>query len=335
MVHNRASLVYRTALRKLFPSYTPHGSSSPCESNFFLAAASLPKEAINKKGGSLRHRRISTPAGDLTETWKWSALTVSEAPIEYLVKSERDLPAYRWYYEHLRFEPDLALAERRRDLVEDIGIVLCYTPRSPFMRMVAIDAGIETVVTLFMNAQDALEGALAIMKKALDAAVEITVQGPADVIMIPENLSSEVVGTTFFESYMKEYQSDWVRRIHAAGKYSTMHMDGTLRGLLRQEAEIGFTFIEAMTPAPAGDLPIEEWEAYLSGTDVIAWGGLPGACFVDDGSDADFDAFVIRVLETMTRQPRYVLGVADQVPPDASESRVRRVRGLVDEYGRY
>lgn len=288
-----------------------------------------------QRDGVLRHRRVSTPRGDLTETWKWSESTVSEAPIERLLKSEKDFPAYRSYYEHLRFEADHALAEHRGQLVEDIGVVLCYTPRSPFMRMVAIDAGIENVVTSFLNAQDELEDTLKVMKRALDTAVDIAVQGPADIIMIPENLSSEVVGTTFFDMYMKDFQTDWVQRIHGAGKYSTMHLDGTLRGLLRQEAEVGFTFIEAMTPAPAGDLPVEEWRDYLEGTNVVAWGGIPGAYFSDEGSDAEFDEFVIRVLSVMRGEPRYVLGVADQVPPDGSERRIARVRELVDRHGRY
>ncbi|HJP32315.1 MAG TPA: uroporphyrinogen decarboxylase family protein [Candidatus Latescibacteria bacterium] len=288
-----------------------------------------------KRDGLLRHRRVSTPRGDLTETWKWTASTVSEAPIERLVKSAADLPAYRYYYENLRFEPDHALAERRRQLVDDVGVVLCYTPRSPFMRLVAIDAGIQNLIPLFMDAREELEETLRIMKNCLDHAVDLTVQGPADIIMIPENLSSEVVGTTFFDMYMRQIQSDWVDRIHGAGKYSTMHLDGTLRGLLRQEAEIGFTFIEAMTPAPAGDLPVEEWKEYLEGTDVIAWGGIPGAFFSDEMSDAEFDAFVIGVLAVMREEPRYVLGVADQVPPDGSERRIRRVGELVEQYGRY
>jgi hypothetical protein len=288
-----------------------------------------------ERKGDLRHRRVTTPKGELTETWKWSASTVSEAPIERLVKSENDLPAYRYYYEHLHFEPDHDLAEWRFERVQDLGVVLCYTPRSPFMRMVAIDAGIENIINMFMDAPDALEETLGVMKKSLDSAVDITVQGPADIIMIPENLSSEVVGTTFFDLYMKANQTEWVEKIHAAGKYSTMHLDGTLRGLLRQEAAIGYTFIEAMTPAPAGDLAVEEWKDYLEGTDVIAWGGVPGAFFADEVSDKEFDDFVIRVLSVMKSEPKYVLGVADQVPPNGSERKIARVRELVDRHGRY
>jgi hypothetical protein len=37
----------------------------------------------------------------------------------------------------------------------------------------------------------------------------------------------------------------------------------------------------------------------------------------------------------MRTEPRYVLGVADQVPPDGLVSRLHRVADLVEECGRY
>lgn len=57
--------------------------------------------------------------------------------------------------------------------------------------------------------------------------------------------------------------------------------------------------------------------------------------FTEMVSDEEFDAHVRRVLEVMRSEPRYVLGVADQVPPDGLEGRVRRVRELVALHGVY
>ena len=39
------------------------------------------------------------------------------------------------------------------------------------------------------------------------------------------------------------------------------------------------------------------------------------------------------VLAVMKRDGRMVLGVADQVPPDGLESRIRRVGRLVEDFG--
>jgi len=97
----------------------------------------------------------------------------------------------------------------------------------------------------------------------------------------------------------------------------------------------GFTFIEAMTPAPVGDVSVSAWPSYRGGSDVVYWGGIPGAYFSPVVSEAEFERHVREVLGLMRADRGMVLGVADQVPPDALERRVRRVAGLVEEHGVY
>jgi hypothetical protein len=203
------------------------------------------------------------------------------------------------------------------------------------MQMVALDAGIMNVTMMYMNDRLMLESALASVKKSHDRAAEIAVASPAEVLMIPENLSSEVVGPNFFETYMKNYHVYWAYRIKVAGKYSYVHLDGTLKGLLKQQSQTGISVIEAMTPAPVGDLPVDQWGNYANGSNSILWGGIPGVYFTDLISDEEFDRHTIEVINVMKQKPRYVLGVADQVPPDGLERRVIRVSELVDEYGKY
>jgi hypothetical protein len=283
--------------------------------------------------GPARRRRIETPRGALTETWTWLADSFAEAPTEHLVKSSADLPAYRYMFENTRFEPDFAFAEKRARQVGEAGVVLCYLPKSPFMQLVALDAGIAAVAEIQADAPGELEETLAAVRAAHDRAARIAVDSPAEILMIPENLSSEVVGPRFYELYMRDCHQAWCREIAAAGKFSCVHLDGTLRGLLRQVAGAGFTFIEAMTPAPVGDLEVERWAEWCGATGkrTVFWGGLPGVYFTDKVSEAEFERHARAVLRVMSSEPRYVLGVADQVPPDGLEHRVRRVADLVAE----
>jgi hypothetical protein len=287
------------------------------------------------KEGHDRFRTLETPRGTLREHWRWLADSFTEAPVEHLVKSAADWPAYAWLHRHLAYEPDYAFAEVRLKQVGEEGVVLAYLPKSPLMQMVALDAGIETVVTALLDDESAFLDALDAVGESHAQAAEIAVGSPAEILMIPENLSSEVVGVNFYERYMRAYHEHWTARIAAAGKFSCIHLDGTLKGLLGRIATAGFTFIEAMTPAPAGDLAVEDWAAALGDSPTVMWGGLPGVHFTGLVSDAAFDAHVRRVLAVMRREPRYVLGVADQVPPDGLESRVRRVAELVEEFGRF
>jgi len=195
-------------------------------------------------------------------------------------------------------------------------------------------AGIETVVNLWMDARTELEETLIVIERKADEAAAIALASPAECLMIPENLSSEVVGKRFFELYVRGYQEKWNQRIREADKYSFIHMDGTLRGLIREVASTGLRVIEAVTPAPVGDVAMKEMAA-CAGPGPILWGGIPGVYFTPLVNDAEFERLVREVLSVMTSEPRYVLGVADQVPPDGLRRRVAQVAELIERYGYY
>ncbi|MDH4198110.1 MAG: hypothetical protein OEW05_11915 [Candidatus Aminicenantes bacterium] len=287
-----------------------------------------------EKAGLGKVTRVVTPFGELREVQEWLPDSFSIGWTERFVKDWRDLKALRFLYEHTHYEPDFDLAERRRALVGDNGLVLCYLPRSPFMQLVALDAGIEAVTYALSDAREELEETLAAIGHRHDEASEIALRSPAECLMIPENLSSEVVGKKLYGAYVRPHDERWTRRIREAGKPSFLHIDGTLRGLIREASDTGFKVLEAVTPAPVGDIEVEDLHRWVE-PDTILWGGLPGVYFTDLVSDTAFDAFVRRVLDVMRSAPRYVLGVADQVPPLARFERIARVRELVEKYGRY
>jgi uroporphyrinogen-III decarboxylase len=284
--------------------------------------------------GNKRFKQIYTPVGSVRECWEYLPASFAEAPVEHFMKSEADIPVMKFIYENSRFEPDYDLANLRKKQVGDQGVVLCYLPKSPFMHLMALEAGILSVTMAALTAPDEFRDLLKTMKKAFDQAARIAVDSPAEVLMIPENLSSEMVGPDFFKKYMRDYQKEWTAKIRDAGKYSFIHIDGTLGGLLHHEAGVGFTVLEALTPHPVGDMKFEDIKEFV-GSKSIMWGGIPGSYFTECVSDSEFEEFVKYLLSIMVKEPRYVLGVADQVPPDGLEYRVKRVGELVNKYGIY
>ncbi len=282
--------------------------------------------------GAARRRRVETPRGTLTETWTW--LPDSFRKPRRSISSSRPLtsrptPAYSRTH---GMSPIMLSPKGAPARSAETGVVLCYLPKSPFMQMVALDAGIAAVTEICADAPSELEATLAAVRSAHDRAARIALESPAEVLMIPENLSSEVVGPRFYELYMRDYHETWSGRIAAAGKHSCVHLDGTLKGLLRQVCGAGFSFIDAMTPAPVGDLEVERWAEWSGETQTVFWGGLPGVYFTDKVGEAEFERHVRAVLRVMTSSPRYVLGVADQVPPDGLEQPCparRRARGRI------
>jgi hypothetical protein len=284
--------------------------------------------------GDLRTRTVQTPVGTLTEASRYLPLSYTWAPSRHMVSTPADLRALRYWWAHTHYLPNVEEAVRRRPWVDDLGVVLCYLPRSPFMQLTAELAGIGNVVELWSEARDEFEETLRVMEESADRAAEVALATPVDCLMIPENLSSEVVGRRFYAQYMLPYEQKWTARIRSAGKYSFVHMDGTLRGLLAQVGAAGFDVIEAVTPTPVGDLPMSALRA-LAGPGPVLWGGLPGVYFTPLVSDAEFERFVRETLAVMVADERMVLGVGDQVPPDGLRARVARVVELVEHYGAY
>lgn len=291
-------------------------------------------EIETEEKGNLRTTTVHTPHGELHEVWEYVYSTHSWGPREHLVKNWKDLKALRYLYAHMYYSPEYALAEQRYGSIGEDGIVLVYAPKSPFMELVALKSGIENITYMFMDAQEELEETLSAMLHKHNEALDLAIKSPAECIMVPDNLSSEVVAGLFYDSYMKDIHKTWTDKIRQSGKISFVHLDGTLTPLITELSKAGFDVIEAVTPQPVGDIALEDLRKYVK-SETILWGGIPGGFFSGEVSDEEFDAFVIRAIELMKNNNRFVLGVADQVVPGASFERIKRVRELVAQYGKY
>ena len=283
--------------------------------------------------GGVSRQTVTTPVGTIWGETTYLPQTYSSAVTRHMVNDLDDLAVLAYWFEHTHYRPAPEEALRRRPWVQDLGLVLLYVPRTPFMELTVNYAGISNVVELWMQDKAAFEQVLEVMHRAGNEAADAALEVPADAFMIPENLSSEVVGR-FYGQYVQPVERDWIARIRAKGRYSFIHMDGTLKGLIPQVGRTGYDVIEAVTPVPAGDVAIEDLRE-LAGPGPILWGGVPGGMFSPVESDESFERHVRHVLEVMVADKRMVLGVADQVPPDALPRRIARVIELVEQYGRY
>lgn len=278
---------------------------------------------------------ISTPFGDLREEKKYSWVSFSGGITKHFIEDIEDLKKFVWHIKNTQYTPDYGFARQRYETIGDNGVVLCYTPKSPIMNLVAIYAGVENVTYMMMDDEEEFTALLDELEEKHDEACRMVVESPAECIMIPENISSECVAP-FYQKYMKRYHKKWTDSIRAAGKFSFVHQDGTVRGLISQlSKESGFDVIEAVTPMPVGDVELAE-VASLVDSRTIIWGGIPGGMFNElSCTDEEFDAHIKMCIDVMTQSHRYVLGVADQVVPGSSEKRIKRVRELVNMYGQY
>jgi hypothetical protein len=280
------------------------------------------------------HARIvqcfQTPVGSIDAVQDYHEDAWCYAYSKRFVATLEDLRVMRYVHEHARYHESYgAFLECDRLWGEDgIGFALGVACMAPFQKMVSRWAGIETTVGLLMDEEDECLRAFAAMEESQEGLVGVLAASPADVVIMPENLSSDVTGGSYFKGLDMPYYQRINERLHRAGKKTAIHIDGRLTPCLGLLSECGFDIADAVTPAPFGDIAVEDLRK-AAGDRLVIWGGLPGGLFSGNYSDGYFDEYVRRVLGCADE--RFVLGVADQVPPDAVPRRIGRVRELVEE----
>jgi len=277
--------------------------------------------------------RYDTPVGSIESVQDYVPGQYCFAYSQHFVRTIQDLRVMRYVFENARYGENYeAYLHYDRLWGEDgIGFAMGVASMAPMQKLLSRWAGVETTVALSQDHPEEFAAAFAAIEQSQEPLVEVLAASPAEVVILPENLASQVVGESFFRRFDMPYYTRIVERLHAAGKLVAIHIDGGLKPCLGLLASCGFDIAEAVTPAPFGDLPVEELRR-AAGPDIVIWGGLPGGVFSRNYSDEYFEQYLLNVLRHA--DDRFVLGVADQVPPDAVPERIGRVRELVDSHPR-
>ena len=298
---------------------------------FWVAEASYGDdvELVESSHGNRHLRRFCTPVGEIVEEATFSPISCSLGCTKHLVESEADLDVLRYVIEHRRLLPvNLDDYPQRRQLWEAYDGLPCLgLPRSPLAAICCEWAGVENMTYLLADCHDKMVQLLQMMEEQEAAVLEAVCEAAPPLVHFPDNLTSENL-TGFYDPYMAGPHQRRIERLRAAGVKSAVHLDGTVRGLLPKLIRSGFDAVEAITPKPAGDLELEQIDELAGDAPVIPWGGVPGVLFAPPFTWEEVAAHVRRVLDCWGRRP-FILGVADQVPPDGRIEFCRKISQLV------
>lgn len=266
-----------------------------------------------------------TQKGTITSTQR--AVGFSFAYTEHFVKDIEDLFIMTHVFEAMRYLENYDAVMEVDERIGDAGLPLGVTPicAAPVQKLLSRWAGVEKTVELYCDYPDEFSECITRIENSQKQVFEILAKSPQSIIFFPENLSSEVTGH-LFDEFNAPYYTKLNQYLHSYGKLTGIHIDGTLKPCLHKLSGVGFDIAEAITPYPVGDVKPEELRAY-SGPEIILWGGLPGPIFTPQFSDDEFSDYVKRMVKQ--DDGKFVLGVGDQVPPDAVESRIRLVNEII------
>jgi hypothetical protein len=282
-----------------------------------------------EEGGGRSVTIWETPLGPLRKETTRLPASVTQAITAYPVQTPDDLRRLTAMYASARVVrlPLESFRERARLIADYDGYALLAVPRSPVPALMTDWAGVMNGVVLLADAPELCREFFAAVARLCLEAVDVLCEEAPTLVHVCDNLTSDVY-TPYFDAYMAAHYREVLARLHGAGIRVATHLDGTVRGLLPRLSEVGFDVIEALTPAPVGDASAAEMRA-LAGPATVLWGGLPGAMFAPPWTWEQFRAHVVEVLDAWRGTP-FILGIADQLPPDGDIEFVRRTAELLE-----
>ncbi len=271
-----------------------------------------------------------TPLGVLTALARYDAWGLSSHLVEYRVKTPEDfkilefiLQDEEWYWDQAAYELDM------RELGA-YGTPQFFFRRSPIQRLIVEDMGFEPTIYALYDYPEVIQRYVEVATAVDDAMYEVLCRCPVPILNLGENIDAFLDPPDIWQKYLVPYYCRRTEQLKAAGKFVHIHVDGSMRPLLPYLRQVPWDGIEAATPIPQGDVTEEEIKEALG--DLVLLDGIPALYFVPALYPYSVDELVTCAKKLVDLfYPRLVLGISDEIPPDADIERVRLVGQLVQD----
>ncbi len=248
--------------------------------------------------------------------------------VEYPVKTVNDMKILKYIIKHTKFHFYLPIFKLAKKIIGDRGVVGTYFARSPYMSLITQYMGFERTIINLRRYPNEMEDLMKFMDGCDDDMFEILCNSPIKIFNFGENIDCNLSPPRYFEKFLIPYYEKRVKQFHRVGKYCHIHMDGSLKDLLPYLEGLPFDGLEALTAKPQGDVTLEEIQDSIG--KKIFLDGIPALIFLPLYSFKYVKKYTQKVLEMFS--PNLILGVSDELPPNADFRKVEMVADIVKHY---
>jgi hypothetical protein len=274
-----------------------------------------------------------TSAGDVSTKIRYSPAFLdsgSSIPdiLEPAIKGSDDYPRVAEIMAKVRIVPAPDSYERYRSRIGERGIAVAYLSlaASPIHHVMR---DLRKLEPFFFDLHDdprpvhALSEALA---PVYDDLVSAALASSAEVVLLGANYDDAVTYPPFFERHVMPWLRKAAERLHGTGKLLMTHTDGENQRLLPFLKASRFDIADSVCPAPMTKVSLRDYRAAFGGA-VSIWGGVPSILVLKDTcAEADFRSYVDGLIADTRPYDRFILSVADTLPPDADFGRILHLR---------
>ncbi len=283
---------------------------------------------------------IHAPAGDVTMRLQMSRQMAADGislPFvqKYPIETLDDFEAVAQAFEHLEVTPTphAYAAFQRRIGERGLAVANGSLCASPMHLMLHELMAMENFFVLYVEERAALESLAARIQPLFDAMLDAVFQCSAEVFLWGANYDRDTTWPPFFVEQIQPALKRVAERAHRAGMLLLTHTDGENAGLLQHYPACDFDVGESVCPAPMTSLTLAQIRGGF-GPRAAVWGGIPCVVLLDaSSSEAEFQKHMDQLFASVGSGERLILGVSDNVPPEANMVRLERVMDWISAFG--
>jgi hypothetical protein len=288
---------------------------------------------------------VTTPSGTVRTRVRQSqamsrdgiSVPVVEAyPLPYPVASRTSLDAVAAVYENIVVTPEGGNYARFRNRIGDQGLAIAHGLNfaSPMHLLLHDLMPMEGFFLQYMEEPEGLRELAARIEPFFDAVLDAVLESDCEVFFWGGNYDHNITYPAFYEREISPWLKKASERAEERGKRLLTHTDGENRLLLPLYEASGFHVAESFCPAPMTELSLGQFRAGI-GKRATVWGGIPAVALLKDAmSDEEFEGFLDLTFDSLRGDARkLILGVSDNVPPDADLGRIARISQRIEDFG--
>lgn len=272
---------------------------------------------------------VDTPVGSMVAVTRTTPTNRGTIWVKRWVTSPEELKVAIWRTEHTTWTWDQTAYERLRAQWGSIGAPTMYLPRVNVQDLYINLMGVEPAVYALTDWKPLVETYFRALDECHDRLIEVVAASPIEIVNFGDNLHAATLSPRLYEQYVLPAYLRRTAALHRAGKFVHSHWDGDCGPLLRYARCSGLDGIEAITPAPQGDVSLDQIQEAL-GDEVFLIDGIPAIYFDAMFPIEVFEAFTHEVIQRFA--PKLILGISDELSSHGDIERIRVVTRIVDDY---
>jgi hypothetical protein len=290
--------------------------------------------------GDTYRTRIWTSAGEISFTLVHTHAMRSEGisiPFvqEFAIRSAQDFEAVAEIFAHLEVIPTPAAYAAFHERIGERGLAVANgsVGASPMHGIFHDLVSQEEFFYLYADERKALTQLAQGMEPFYEQVLAAVMRCQAEVFFWGANYDQNLTWPAFFTAEITPWLQRASARAHAAGKFLLTHTDGENLKLLPLFPSCGFDVAESVCPQPMTRCSLQEVRQGL-GPRMTVWGGIPSVALLPEYmDDRAFEKYLDEMLAGLGTGERLILGVSDNVPPDADLQRLDRIKARIAAFG--